>query len=101
MEKFPQHRPRRKFSGAERIIVECDLDKWPHCGQQLKNRKAWLMRKTVQMLTGPQFIAGKSKMCENPACSHPGETYYASRVWTIACRKAPMAGCAGLYWVAA
>jgi len=87
MEKQPQHRPRRRFSDAERIIVECDLDECPHCGQQLKNRKSWHMRKTVQMLTGPQFIAGKSKTCENPACSHIGENYYANRVLMISLPK--------------
>jgi hypothetical protein len=41
------------------------------------------MRKTVQTLSGPLFVAGKSKVCVNPACSHPGRHYYASGVLWI------------------
>ena len=87
MEKQPRHRPRRKFPDAERIIVECDLEECPHCGERLKNRMPWHMRKSVQTLKGPKFVAGKSKTCENPACSHPGENYYASRVMMISLPK--------------
>jgi hypothetical protein len=39
------------------------------------------MRKTVQTLTGPTFVAGKSKECTNRSCQNYGKHYYASRVW--------------------
>ena len=45
------------------------------------------MSKTVQTLTGPKFVVGKSKTCENPACTHPEENYYASRVLMISLPK--------------
>jgi hypothetical protein len=45
------------------------------------------MRKTVQTLTGPKFVAGKSKTCEHPGCSHPGKNYYANRVLLISLPK--------------
>jgi len=80
MEKQPRHRPKREFPDAERIIVECDLEECPHCGEPLKNRMPWHMRKKVQTLKGPKFVAGKSKTCANPSCSHPEKNYYASRV---------------------
>jgi hypothetical protein len=38
------------------------------------------MRKTIQTLNGPLFVAGKSKRCVNPDCLHSGRHYYASRV---------------------
>lgn len=41
------------------------------------------MRKTVQTLQGPLFVAGKSKECTNGKCSHVGEHYYATGVLTI------------------
>jgi hypothetical protein len=87
MEKQPRHRPRRKFAEAERIIVECDLEECPHCGEALKNRLPWHMRKTVQTLKGPKFVAGKSRSCANPTCTHFGENYYASRVLMISLPK--------------
>lgn len=87
MEKQPRHRPRRAFPEAERIIVECDLKDCPHCGERLENRMPWHMRKTVQTLTGPKFVAGKSKTCEHPGCSHPGKNYYANRVLLISLPK--------------
>ena len=87
MEKQPRHRPRREFPEAERIIVECDLEECPQCGERLENRMPWHMRKTVQTLAGPKFIAGKSKTCENPGCSHPGKNYYANRVLLISLPK--------------
>jgi hypothetical protein len=80
IEKQPRHRPPRLFPDAERIIVECELEVCPHCRQPLKNRKPWHMRKTIQTLNGPKFVAGKSKRCANLACSHAGQHYYASRV---------------------
>ena len=41
------------------------------------------MRKTIQTLNGPVFVAGKSKECPNPACENFGKHYYASRVWLL------------------
>jgi len=38
------------------------------------------MRKTIQTLQGPLFVAGKSRECANPACCRVGARYYASRV---------------------
>jgi hypothetical protein len=45
------------------------------------------MRKTVQTLQGPLFVAGKSKECDNARCSHFGKHYYASRVLLISLPK--------------
>lgn len=87
MEKQPRHRPKREFPDAERIIVECDLEECPHCGQRLKNRMPWHMRKKVQTLQGPKFVAGKSKTCGNASCSHAEKNYYASRVLLISLPK--------------
>lgn len=80
MEKRPRHRPRRRFPDAKRIMVECDLATCPHCGQALRGRRAWHVRKTIQTLQGPLFVAGKSRECAHPECSHAGAHYYASRV---------------------
>jgi len=41
------------------------------------------MRKTIQTLKGPVFVAGKSKECANPTCPNFGKHYYASRVWLL------------------
>ena len=79
----PRHRPERRFPEAERKIIACELVDCPHCQQPLQLRKPWHMRKTVQTLDGPLFVAGKSKMCVNPGCSHPGQHYYASGVLWI------------------
>ncbi|MCH9663264.1 MAG: transposase [Gammaproteobacteria bacterium] len=49
----------------------------------MENRSSWHMRKTVQTLQGPLFVAGKSKKCVNPACAHRGMHYYATGVLTI------------------
>ncbi len=76
----PRHRPQRRFPKAERKIVECEQDICIPCGETLRPRKAWHMRKTVQMLKGPVFVAGRSKECVNPACAHLGLHYYASGV---------------------
>lgn len=79
----PRHRPVRRFPDAERLIVECELDECVHCGARLQPRKPWHMRKTVQTLAGPLFVAGRSKKCANPACAHYGTHYYASGVLLI------------------
>lgn len=41
------------------------------------------MSKTVQTMNGPILVAGKSKECANPDCSHSGMHYYATRVLSI------------------
>jgi hypothetical protein len=83
----PRHRPPRRFPEAERKIIACELGTCPHCGAPLRPRKQWHMRKYVQTLSGPVYVAGKSKKCVNPNCSHPGQFYYASRVWLISLPK--------------
>ena len=83
MQKRPRHRPHREFPHAKRIIVDCDLDTCPICKSDLKARLPWHMRKTIQTLNGPVFVAGKSKGCSNPACENFGKHYYASRVWLL------------------
>ena len=83
MEKQPRHRPRRHFADARRIIVECELERCVHCGQVLAPRRAWHMRKTVQTLQGPVFVAGKSKRCVQPGCAYYGRNYYAHRTALI------------------
>lgn len=79
----PRHRPRRRFPQAERQIIECELDTCPSCGQPLRPRQPWHMRKTVQTLKGPRFIAGRSKECVNAECVCVGQHYYASGVWLL------------------
>lgn len=83
MQKRPRHRPHREYPNAERIIIDCDLDTCPICGSVLKLRRPWHMRKTIQTLKGPVFVAGKSKECANPDCQNFGKHYYASRVWLL------------------
>lgn len=83
MVKPPRHRPQRRFPQAQRIIVECELNECIHCGKPLTPRKPWHMRKTVQTMQGPVLVAGKSKECDNPQCSHRGVHYYASGVLKI------------------
>jgi Transposase, Mutator family len=83
MAKQPKHRLHRAFPEAKRVIVECDLDACPHCGSSLKPRKPWHSRKYVQTLTGPLFVAGRSKECANAVCSHAGQHYYANRTLMI------------------
>ena len=87
MSKQPRHRPRRKFENAKRLILECGLETCPHCGERLKARNTWHMRKTVQTLEGPVFIGGKTKECVNAQCSHPGKHYYASQASLISLPK--------------
>lgn len=79
MEKQPRHRPNRKFENAKRLILECELANCPHCREPLQARRTWHMRKTIQTLEGPLFVAGKTKKCANAACSHVGQHYYASQ----------------------
>lgn len=83
MEKQPRHRPQRSFVDARRVIVECKLNECIHCSSVLVSRKSWHMSKTVQMMNGPVFVAGKSKECANTDCSHCGMHYYASGVISI------------------
>jgi hypothetical protein len=81
--KQPRHRPRRSFPNAKRVIVECELEECIHCGQPLVSGKTWHVRKTVQTMDGPLFVAGKSKKCVNPDCRHCGKHYHASGVLRI------------------
>ena len=83
MVKQPKHRPHREFPDAQRLLLECELATCPHCGSPLVGRKPWHLRKTVQTMAGPLFVAGKSKACANPACPHFGQHYYASQTALI------------------
>ena len=75
MEAQPRHRPRRRFAAAKRVIVECDVERCVHCGRPLQARRAWHMRKTIQTLQGPLFVAVKSRECVNEDCSYAGQHY--------------------------
>ncbi len=81
--KRPAHRPKRRYPNAERVIVECELEKCVHCGESLVSSKTWHVRKYVQTLHGPLFVAGKSKQCDSPDCAHRGHHYHASGVLRI------------------
>lgn len=83
MEGRARHRPQRRFPEAKRIIVECELERCVHCGSSLVNRNTWHMKKYVQTLQGPVFVAGKSKKCVNTSCAHGEEHYYAGGVLLI------------------
>ena len=83
MEKRAAKRPKRRYPEAERVIVECEQARCIHCGVELVDRRPWHMRKTVQTLKGPLFVAGKSKRCANPDCEHTGQHYYATGVLTL------------------
>lgn len=87
MVKQPQHRPHRKFKNEKRLILECELEECPHCGDVLKPRNTWHMRKRVQTLEGPIFIGGKTKECISKKCSHPGKHYYANQALLISLPK--------------
>jgi hypothetical protein len=78
--KQPRHRPQRSFPNAKRVIVDCELEKCIHCGEPLVPGKTWHMRKYVQTMEGPLFVAGKSKKCPNAKCDHAGQSYHASGV---------------------
>ena len=79
----PPHRPQRSYPDAKRMIVECELEECVHCGEQLVSSDTWHMRKTVQTMKGPLFVAGKSKKCDSADCSHYGHHYHASGVLRI------------------
>ena len=83
MNKRPAHRPQRSFPDAERVILECELEKCVHCGGPLVPSGTWHVRKYVQTMNGPLFVAGKSKKCASPDCSHSGYHYHASKVLRI------------------
>jgi len=83
MTKQPRHRPRRRFPEGKRIIVECELEQCVHCGSPLVDRDTWYVKKYVQTMDGPIFVAGKSKKCVNPDCTHKDEYYYARGVLLI------------------
>lgn len=83
MSAQPRHRPVRRFPEAERRIYECPFENCLHCGEPLRRRRPWPVRKTVQTLQGPLFVVGKSKECINPGCSRPGSRYYAPQVLQI------------------
>ena len=77
-----QRSPRR-YSDAERVIIECELEKCVHCGGELVASGTWHMRKHVQTLKGPVFVAGKSKQCGTADCAYQGHHYHASGVLRI------------------
>jgi hypothetical protein len=81
--KRPRHRPQRSYPNAERVILDCELERCVHCGRPLVPSGTWHMRKYVQTMKGPLFVAGKSKICDGPDCAHGGHHYHASRVWQI------------------
>ena len=61
MSKQPAHRPRRSFPNARRVIVECELEECIHCRQPLVPSKSWHVRKAVQTMNEPLFVAGKTR----------------------------------------
>ncbi len=83
MSKRPPHRPQRRYPDAERVILECALEECIHCGGELECSGTWHVRKYVQTLNGPLFVAGKSKQCISPDCTHGGQHYHASGVLRI------------------
>ena len=83
MSRRAAHRPRRSFPEAERVILECELEECVHCGESLVPGGTWHVRKYVQTMNGPLFVAGKSKKCDAPGCTHSGHHYHASKVLQI------------------
>lgn len=79
----PRHRPRRSYPDAKRVIVECELEECVHCGGKLVPSETWHVRKYVQTMAGPLFVAGKSKQCDAPECAHRGHHYHAGGVLRI------------------
>jgi hypothetical protein len=77
------HRPRRSYPDAKRMIVECELEECVYCGEQLVPSDTWHVRKTVQTMEGPLFVAGKSKQCGSAGCSHYRHHYHASGVLRV------------------
>ena len=82
MEKRPR-RPKRRYPEAKRQIFVSEMKACIHCGAELRLRPNWHMRKTIQTLDGPLFVAGRAKVCTNTECSHCGTRYYASQVWLL------------------
>jgi len=80
MEKRARHRPERSYPEAKRLIFVSALDTCVHCGAELKLRPNWHVRKTIQTMQGPLFLAGRAKVCPNVECTHGGTRYYASQV---------------------
>ena len=78
MSKQPAHRPIRRFKNARKVILESEFDRCVHCGAELELSGTYHMRKYVQTLEGPIFLAGKSKQCTNPDCVYAGVHYHAS-----------------------
>jgi len=85
MEKRARHRPVRRYPEAKRKIFVSELNTCVHCGGELQLRPNWHVRKTIQTLKGPVFVAGRAKVCTNAECRHPGTRYYASQVlsWSL------------------
>jgi hypothetical protein len=83
MSQRPAHRPKRKYPDAERVIIECELTECVHCGGVLVPSGTWHMRKHVQTMKGPLFVAGKSKQCKTADCPHKDNHYHASGVLRI------------------
>ena len=82
-DKRPAHRPERRYPDAGRVIVECELEECIHCGGELVPSGTWHVRKYVQTMKGRLFVAGKSKQCDAPDCTHRGHHYHASGVLRI------------------
>ncbi len=80
MDKHPRHRPKRRYPEAKREIYISEIENCIHCGQELKTRRNWHVRKAIQTLKGPLFLAGRAKECVNEACANKGTRYYASQV---------------------
>ena len=83
MSNKPAHRPQRRYLDAKRTIIECELGECIHCGGKLEFSGTWHMRKYVQTMSGPLFVAGKSKQCVSENCTHGGHHYHASGVLQI------------------
>jgi len=81
--KQPAHRPKRSYPDAKRVILESELETCIHCGEPLVPSGTWHVRKYVQTMEGPLFVAGKSKKCDSPDCAHKGNHYHASGVLRI------------------
>jgi hypothetical protein len=47
------------------------------------DRDTWYVKKYVQTMDGPVFVAGKSSKCVNPDCTHQDAYYYARGVLLI------------------
>jgi hypothetical protein len=83
MSKRAAHRPQRKYPNAERVILECELEECVHCKGELEFSGTWHVRKYVQTMKGPLFVAGKSKKCNSADCTHRGHHYHANKILRI------------------